>query len=88
MTRARLLQIEKRVREFAGWHGIDDIGPKFLEACGRGMILCKDGKERTVDEWLKTVAPDLAEKLSKLSDPSKAPGESWLNGTGESARKP
>jgi hypothetical protein len=74
MSKARLFQVEKRARKFADRHGIDDYGPKFLDAFERGMILCKDGEERTVDQWLKTLAPYLPEKIAQLSDPGKAPG--------------
>jgi hypothetical protein len=66
MTKARLTQLEKRVREYDDSRPGIPIGDKFNEARMRGMILCKDGKERTPAEWLKTLPLELAERIARI----------------------
>jgi hypothetical protein len=46
----------------------------FMEARARGMVLCRDGKERTMAAWLKTLDPITAAQISNLGITSREQG--------------
>jgi hypothetical protein len=55
----------------------DNFISRFNAARERGMVLCKDGKERTISDWLDTLKePGLKEKILLVVSEKRSP-EEW-----------
>lgn len=50
--RTQLHNIEKAVRSITHKKSSEDLIARWKDAFDRGMILCDDDVERTIDEWL------------------------------------
>lgn len=69
MSKARLSKLEALVLKYSATHPpSNDFLQRWLEARSRGMVLCKDGVERTEEDWIKTLPPKLQETISRLQE--------------------
>lgn len=63
MSKARLNRVEMQARLRAASNRPSKTLERFRSAWDRGKVLCRDGKERTVGEWLAYLPGDLGEKM-------------------------
>lgn len=63
MSKARLKYVEMQARLRAVSNRPSKTLERFRSAWERGKVFCRDGKERTVEEWLAYLSADLGEKM-------------------------
>lgn len=62
MSKGRLNRVEMQVRLAAAARPSATL-ERVKSAIARGLIYCKDGKNRTPEEWLEYLPADLGEKV-------------------------
>jgi hypothetical protein len=59
-NKLRVTALTRRALELSEGRKTGDTMKRFKDAFARGKILCRDGKERSEKEWLKTLPKELA----------------------------
>ena len=67
-NKLRVAALTRRALERSDSRKGRGYGERFMDARARGLILCKDGKERTVEDWLLYLPPNLASGVRKLME--------------------
>ena len=65
--KTRVAKLEKQSERSARFSSRQTVN-EFLDAHSRGMVLCRDGQARPVEDWLKTLAPDLANQIRIIGE--------------------
>lgn len=63
MSKSRLSRVEMQARLHAARSRPGKTLERFREAAARGLIHCKDGKDRTPEEWIAYLPADLGETM-------------------------
>ncbi len=66
MKKNRMNHLALKARERIKSLRADNYLARWKDAISRGMILCKDGQERTTEEWIKTLPEYLADQITQL----------------------
>jgi hypothetical protein len=66
MKKNRINHLVLKARERIQSLRADNYLARWKDARSRWMILCKDGQERTTEEWIKTLPESLADQITQL----------------------
>lgn len=67
MKKNRINHLVLKARERIQSLRADNYLARWKDVISRGMVLCKDGQERTLEEWIKTLPEYLADQITELT---------------------